>query len=76
MTTTIKNHYSFGKFGELLFARQRPYVAANRHKSLLDGYKAWRKRREAEAELESLSDRELSDIGLSRATIHEAVKGF
>ncbi len=76
MTTTITNQYSFGKFGELMFTHQRPQAAAERHQGLLDGFKSWRKRRAAQAELESLSDRELSDIGLKRANIREAVKGL
>lgn len=75
MTTTIDNHSSFGKFGELLFAHQRPYAGAKQHKGLLDGFKAWRQRREAEAELERLTDRELADIGVSRADIYAAVRG-
>lgn len=75
MTTTIKNHSTLGKFGDLLFTRQTPYVAAERHKGLLDSFKAWRKRREAEAELGSLSDRELADIGVSREGIQQAVQG-
>jgi uncharacterized protein YjiS (DUF1127 family) len=69
MATNIHNQPSLGKFGELVFSRQTPQVAAERHKGLLDGFKAWRKRRADEAELASLSDRDLADIGLSRGDI-------
>jgi uncharacterized protein YjiS (DUF1127 family) len=74
MATNIHNQSSLGKFSELLFVRQTPYEAAEKHKSLLDGFKAWRQRRAAEAELASLSDRDLSDIGLTRQGIPAAVR--
>lgn len=74
MTTNIHNHFSLGKLGDLVFARQTPLVAAEQHKSLLGGFKAWRQRNAAEAELTGLSDRELSDIGLTRQGIKAAVR--
>jgi uncharacterized protein YjiS (DUF1127 family) len=74
MATNIHNQPSLGKFGELVFTRQTPQVEAERHKSLLDGFKAWRKSRAAEAELANLSDRDLADIGLSRGEIGNAVR--
>lgn len=74
MSTNITNPFSLGKFGDLLFTRQTPMVTAERHKSLLNSLKAWRARRKAEAELVSLSDRELADIGVSRQGIHAAVR--
>ena len=74
MATNIHKQPPLGKFGELLFTRQTPHVEAERHKSLLGGFKAWRQRRAAEAELSNLSDRDLSDIGLTRAEIRKAVR--
>jgi uncharacterized protein YjiS (DUF1127 family) len=74
MATNIHNQPSLGKFGELVFTRQTPQVEAERHKSLLDGFKAWRKSRAAEAELANLSDRDLADIGLSRGEIGNVVR--
>jgi uncharacterized protein YjiS (DUF1127 family) len=69
MSTTIHNHSLLGKLGALFFARQTPFTNAERHNSLLDGFKAWRERRAAIAELERFSDRRLADIGLTRDTI-------
>jgi uncharacterized protein YjiS (DUF1127 family) len=75
MTTNIHNRTNLGKFGDLLFARQTPMVAAERHKGILDSFADWRARRAAKAELSSLSDRELADIGLTRQEIPHAVRG-
>jgi uncharacterized protein YjiS (DUF1127 family) len=74
MSSNISNPSSLGKLGGLLFARQTPQ--AGQHKSLLDGFRAWRAARAAEDELYSLSDRDLKDIGLSRQTIRAAVRGY
>jgi len=74
MATNISEHRSLGKFGALLFARQTPLVAAERHSSLLSQFRNWRARRAAAAELSNLSDRELSDIGLTRQEIPVAVR--
>ncbi|MDE8347151.1 MAG: DUF1127 domain-containing protein [Acidocella sp.] len=74
MTTNIHNHAALGKFGELLFTRQTPMVAAERHRGLLDSFRAWRERRAAAAELSNLSDRDLADIGLTRQDIPNAVR--
>jgi uncharacterized protein YjiS (DUF1127 family) len=71
----ISNHNSFilGKAGSLLFARQTPMVAAERHPGLLASLKAWRDRRAAQAELTNLSDRELADIGVTRQQIPDVI---
>lgn len=74
MTTNIHTETTLGKFGDLLFARQSPMVAAERHKGLLASLAAWRARRAAKAELSSLSDRELADIGITRQDIPAAVR--
>jgi uncharacterized protein YjiS (DUF1127 family) len=74
MATNISEHRSLSKFGALLFARQTPLVAAERHRSLLSQFNNWRARRSAVAELSNLSDRELSDIGLTRQEIPVAVR--
>jgi len=42
--------------------------------ALLARLAAWRRTRQAEAALSSLSDRDLADIGLTRQTIHTAVR--
>ena len=38
--------------------------------SFITAFRAWREKRAALAELEMMSDRELADIGLSRADLH------
>lgn len=73
MTTNIYNSFSLGKVGTLLFTRQTPMVAAERHPTLLGSLKAWRARQVAKAELASLSDRELADIGVTRQEISSVV---
>jgi uncharacterized protein YjiS (DUF1127 family) len=74
MSTNMNSRLSLSKFGDLLFARQTPQVAAEKHQGMLESFKAWRERRAAERELGNLSDRDLSDIGLTRQGIPEAVK--
>lgn len=39
-------------------------------------FSEWRRNRRAERDLDSLSDRELADLGLSRADIPLAVRGL
>ncbi|HYP62814.1 MAG TPA: DUF1127 domain-containing protein [Acidocella sp.] len=75
MSSTIKNQATLSRVGALVFARQTPYVAAERHASLLNNFRSWRERREAEAELSALSDRSLEDIGLRREDIPRVVRG-
>lgn len=36
----------------------------------LDGFRAWREKQSAMAEMETMSDRELLDIGLNRSDLH------
>jgi uncharacterized protein YjiS (DUF1127 family) len=73
MANTIHNHFSLGKFGAMLFARQAPINGAPTHPSLFEKFSAWRDRRAATRELSGLSDRELADIGLTRQEIASAV---
>jgi uncharacterized protein YjiS (DUF1127 family) len=73
MTTNIHNSFTLSKVGAMLFARQTPMVAAERHEGLLSSLKAWRARRAAQAELTNLSDRELADIGLTRQQIPDVI---
>ncbi len=75
MSSTIQNHATLSRIGSLVFARQTPRVAAERHTSLLNSLRSWRERRAAIAELSSLSDRSLADIGLTRGDIPQAVRG-
>jgi uncharacterized protein YjiS (DUF1127 family) len=75
MATNISNQSSLSKLAELIFARQTPMVAAEQHASLINSFRAWRQRRAAAAELSGLSDRDLSDIGLTRQGIPAAVRG-
>jgi len=75
MSSTIKNQATQSRIGSLVFARQTPHVAAERHASLLNSLRNWRARRAAAAELSSLSDRSLADIGLTRGDIPRAVRG-
>ncbi|HQT46393.1 MAG: hypothetical protein B7X08_07045 [Acidocella sp. 20-63-7] len=78
--TTAERHpgltdgFSLAKLGAFFFTRQAAVETAERHQGLVNSYKSWRARRAAEAELSSLSDRELEDIGVSRSEIHEAVR--
>ena len=74
MSSTIQNHSTLSKFGSLIFARQTPYAAAERHPSLLNSLRSWRERRATTAELSALSDRNLADIGLTRADIPAVVR--
>ncbi len=74
MTTNIHSNHALGKLGDLLFARQTPVVAAEKHKGFLASIKAWNQYRAAEAELAGLSDRDLADIGLTRQGIRSAVR--
>jgi uncharacterized protein YjiS (DUF1127 family) len=73
MTTITHNHSLLGKLGAFFFVPQAQYIKAERHNSLVDGFKAWRERRAAIAELQRLSDRNLADIGLTRASISDMV---
>jgi uncharacterized protein YjiS (DUF1127 family) len=75
MSSNISTQSPLSKLGALLFARQTPFVAAARHKSVGEAFKAWRVLRAAENELFNLSDRDLADIGLTRADIPRAVRG-
>jgi uncharacterized protein YjiS (DUF1127 family) len=75
MSSTIRNQAPLSRIGSLVFERQTPLVAAERHPSLLNSYRSWRDRRAAEAELNALSDRSLADIGLRREDIKLAVRG-
>jgi uncharacterized protein YjiS (DUF1127 family) len=74
MATNISDQLSLGKVGAMFFARQSPVVEADRHPNLLQQFSDWRKRRAAESELSSLSDRELADIGLTRQQIPVLVR--
>jgi uncharacterized protein YjiS (DUF1127 family) len=79
MTTHNQNlsFLSLGKFSGLLFGRQTPVRDAETHpgmlSNLIGGFNSWRERRAAVNELSGLSDRELADIGLTRAQISEVV---
>jgi uncharacterized protein YjiS (DUF1127 family) len=75
MSSTIQNHNAIAKIGSLLFARQTPMLAAERHQGIVESIKSWRARRAAAAELAALSDRELADIGLTRQEIPAALRG-
>jgi uncharacterized protein YjiS (DUF1127 family) len=75
MSSNISNPSSLGKRGDQLSVRSAPQKGAVWLKSLLDGFRAWRAARAAEAELYAFSDRELADIGLNRHSIPAAVRG-
>lgn len=74
MSTHILDHFALSKVMDLLFVRQTPRMGAERHKTLAQHFSDWRARRAAQAELEKLSDRDLADIGLTRAAIPQAVR--
>jgi uncharacterized protein YjiS (DUF1127 family) len=69
MSSTIRNQATLSRIGSLVFTRQTPLLAAERHSSLLNSLRNWRTRRAAAAELDALSDRNLADIGVSRDDI-------
>ena len=75
MSSNISNPSSLGKHGDQL-SRAAPQKGAVWLKSLLDGFRARRAARAAEAELYAFSDRELADIGLNRHSIPAAVRGM
>jgi uncharacterized protein YjiS (DUF1127 family) len=69
----VSSAMSLGKFGDLIFTRQTPVSGADTHRGLFSAIfgrlQNWRAERAASAELARLSDRELSDIGVSREQI-------
>jgi uncharacterized protein YjiS (DUF1127 family) len=74
MFAILPNRLPLGKLAGFFFVPQRgiklaSYRAAERHPSLVSSLTTWRARRAAERELETLSDRALADIGLTRADI-------
>jgi uncharacterized protein YjiS (DUF1127 family) len=73
MSSTIRNQATLSRIGSLVFVRQTPRMAAERHSSLLNSLRGWRERRAAAEELNALSDRSLADIGLTRDDIPAAV---
>jgi len=80
MSATIQDRGPLGKLASVFFAPQRGYKiaryrTAERHSSLKAGFAIWRARRAVEAELESLSDRELDDIGIARCEIWRVAQG-
>ena len=74
MATNISNPFSFGKLGALVFTRQPRFLNAETHPSLFERLASWWERRSAEAELKSMSYRDLADIGVRRQDIHAAVR--
>jgi uncharacterized protein YjiS (DUF1127 family) len=74
MSSTIQNHATLSRIGSLVFVRQTPQVAAERHSALLNSLRSWSERRAAAAELNALSDRSLEDIGLTREDIPNIIK--
>jgi uncharacterized protein YjiS (DUF1127 family) len=72
MATNIPSPSALGKLTDMIFARATPKVAAEL--SLAGRIAAWRRQRQAEADLARLSDRELADIGLTRQSIAAAVR--
>jgi uncharacterized protein YjiS (DUF1127 family) len=72
MATNIPSPSSLSKLTDMIVARNTPKQAAA--KSLAARVSAWRRQRQAEAELARLSDRELADIGLTRQSISTAVR--
>ena len=53
----------------------RNAVVSSALQRLLAGFAAWMQRRRAEAELMALTDRELADIGLTRADVPYVLRG-
>ncbi|HTQ70231.1 MAG TPA: DUF1127 domain-containing protein [Acidocella sp.] len=69
MSTTIHNQPALGKLGTLVLTREAPAAVANRSGNLTHWFKAWQARRAVAAELYAMSERDLKDIGVSRADI-------
>ncbi len=72
MATNIPSTSPLSKLTDMIFAATTPKLAAEQ--SLTARLAAWRRQRQAEADLARLSDRELADIGLNRQTISAAVR--
>ncbi len=72
MAINIPSTSPLGKLTDMFSTRTSAERAAT--PSLAARLAAWRRQREAEAELARLSDRELADIGITRQSIRMAVR--
>jgi len=72
MAINIPSTSPLGKLTDMFSTRTSAERAAA--PSLVTRLAAWRRQREAEAELARLSDRELADIGITRQSIRMAVR--
>ncbi len=69
MSTTIHNQPALSKLGTLVMTREAPAAVEARSGKLSRWFKAWQTRRAVAAELYAMSERDLNDIGVSRADI-------
>jgi uncharacterized protein YjiS (DUF1127 family) len=75
MSSNISNPSFLGKRAAQSSFRTAVQKEAVRLNALLEGFRAWRAVRAAEAQLYGFSDLELRDIGLNRQNIRAAVRG-
>lgn len=69
MSTTIHNRTTLGKLGSLVISREAPVAAESKTGGLRRWFKAWQARRAVASELYAMNERDLNDIGISRADI-------
>lgn len=74
MSTTIHNQPALSKLGSLVMTRETPAAAATNGSKLGRWFKAWQARRAVAAELYAMSERDLNDIGVSRADIPDILR--
>lgn len=74
MSTTIHNQPVLSKVGALVATREAPVEAEARGGTVSRWFKAWQARRAVAAELYAMSDRDLNDIGVSRAEIPDILR--
>ena len=69
MSTTIHNRPVLSKLGSLVMTREAQAAGETRSSKLGRWFKVWQARRVVAAELYAMSERDLNDIGVSRADI-------
>ncbi len=74
MSTTIHNQPVLSKLGSLVMTREAPAAVETRGSKLSRWLQAWQARRAVAAELYAMSERDLNDIGVSRADIPDILR--
>jgi uncharacterized protein YjiS (DUF1127 family) len=74
MSTTIHNERALSKVGTLVMTREAPAAVETHGGKLSRWFQAWQARRAVAAELYAMSERDLNDIGVSRADIPQILR--